>query len=285
MDRGVLAVLSAWENNPQVDFSRTVDNPRLFEFVKQVRYEDSVWTQPFGSGQDIVGAFRVQFAHLTADGLQLRRRLQGTPLRELRGLHGEALRLALEKPKGWEYLLFGRVLCDEIEASEYLLREYRLGLLFGPSEEAREREMARWLGRQSAEIRRTYEAASVLLNTALQEALGQPGEPGDVSDLVFVARQLGAAYRHAVEWSQRLKRAHIEEHFEPLVHEMSLFSDSLIEQIGSSGPELLTQVEDDLANLPGPDEPPRQLTFTLTFDVPNIDRYMEEFDKVMEMYE
>jgi hypothetical protein len=74
---------------------------------------------------------------------------------------------------------------------------------------------------------------------------------GNVADVVFVARQLGAAYRHAVEWSQRVKRAHIEEHFEPAVHEMSLFSDSLIEQIGSFGPDLLTRVEVALADLSG----------------------------------
>lgn len=232
-----------------------------------------------------MGALRVQFAHLTSDGLQWRSKLRGTPLRELRGLHGEALRLALEKPEGWEYLLLGRVLCDEIDASENLLREYRLGILLGPGEEAQERDMARWLGRQSVEIRRAYEAADTLINVALQEAQGQPGEPGDVADLVFVARQLGAAYRHAVEWSQRVKRAHIEEFFEPLVHEMSKFSASLIEQLGGVGPDLLSQMEHALANLPGPGEPPREIRITLTFELPNIDRYMEEFDKVMARYD
>lgn len=282
VDRGVLAVLPAWENSPEVDFSRTVDNPRLFEFVKQVRYVDSVWMLPFGSVQDIVGALRVQFAHLTSDGLQWRRRLQGTPLRELRGLNGKALRLALEKPDGWEYLLFGRVLCDEIEASEDLIREHEMGILLGPGEQALERDMAHWLGRQIQELRMTYTAADVLINVGLPKAWGAPGTAGDVTEIVFVARRLGAVYRQAVEWSQRVRRAHVQERFRPLVDEMSKFTDNIVEQIGNAGPEFLRQVEEGLANLPGPDDPPREIRITLTFELSNFDRYQAEFDRIME---
>ena len=285
VDRSVLSVLPVWKSNPEADFSGTVDSSRLFEFLEQVRSKDRVWTQPFGRAQDIVAALRVQFAHLTSEGLRWERRLRGTPPRELRGLHGEALRLALEKPDDWEYLLFGRVLCDEIEASGDLLREYRLGILLGPGEQASERDMPRWLGRQFAEIEKTYGAATTLTNVALQEALGQPGQPGDVSELVFVARQFGAVYRHAVEWSQRLRRSYVDERFENLVHEMAKSIDSVIEQVGSFGPELLRQVDEVLANPPGPGDPPRQIRITLTFELSNRDRIQEELDRLKEAYE
>ena len=286
-DRGVLAVLPVWKNNPEADFSGTVDSPRLFEFLDQVRSTDRVWTQSFGRAQDIVGALRVQFAHLTSEGLQWGRRLRGTPPRELRDLHGEALRLALEKPDAWEYLLFGRVLCDEIEASEDLLREYRLGILLGTGEQASggDLEMLRWLGRQFAELRRTYAAADTLINVALQEALGRPGEPGDVAALVFVARQFGAAYRHAVDWSQRVRRAHTSERFEVLTDLLSKLSQSLVEQVGGFGPNLLHQVNEALANPPGPGEPPPEIRITLTFELSGFARFREEFDRIMKEYE
>ncbi len=285
VDRGVLSVLPVWKRNPEADFSGTVDSPRLFEFVEQVRSKDRVWTQPFGRAQDIVAALRVQFAHLTSEGLEWGRRLRGTSSRDLRGLQGEALRLALEKPPGWDYLLFGRVLSDEIEASEDLLREYRFGILLGTGEQASEREMARWLMRRMGELRRTYEAATTLINVALQEALGRPGEPGNVEELVFVARQFGAVYRHAVEWSQRVRRAHVEERFEALVDSMSKLSYNIVEQVGGFGPELLRQVEGALANPPGPGEPPPEIRITLTFELSDFDRYEEEFDKIMEEYD
>src|SRR5215212_5539692 len=136
VDRTVTAVLPIWKSNPDADYSGRVDSVRLFEFVQQVRSEHRVWTQEFGRAQDIVAALRVQLAHLTADGLRWRLRLQGRTQRELKGLRGEALRLALERPEVWETRLFGQVLSDEIEASEDLLREHRLGILLGPSEEA-----------------------------------------------------------------------------------------------------------------------------------------------------
>ena len=193
VDRGVLAVLSAWESSPEVDFSRTVDNPRLFEFVRQVRYVDSVWTLPFGSVQDIVGALRVQFAHLTADGLRWRKRLQGTPLRELRGLQGEALRLALEKPKEREYLLFGRVLYDEIESSDDLLRDHKLGILIGTGElTPRDAGIGWWISAVISDLENTVHAADILINNALPQALRPLRPHGDVKELTFVAQRLAA---------------------------------------------------------------------------------------------
>jgi Domain of unknown function (DUF4062) len=98
VDRDVTAIPPVWRSNPDSDFSAAVDDARLFEFVEQVRSKDRVWSQEFGRAQNIIAALRVQFAHLMSQGLQWRMRLRGQPLHHLRGLHGEALRLALEQP-------------------------------------------------------------------------------------------------------------------------------------------------------------------------------------------
>jgi hypothetical protein len=282
VDRTVTAVLPVWKSNPDADFSGRVDSVRLFEFVEQVRSEDRVWTQEFGRAQDIVAALRIQFAHLTADGLRWRRRLQGRAQREFRGLHGEALRLALERPMAWEYRLFGQVLSDEVEASEDLIREHRLGLLIGPGQHAPSGDMTWWIQAQLAELENLVEAGTLLLNESLPEAFRPPGTPGDVTEIVFVARQLGAIHRHAVEWSQRVRRAHVPERFRPLVNEMAWFSDSIIERLGSFGPDVLRQVEEGLADLPEPGEEPKTIKITLTFELSNIEGYQEEFRRLME---
>jgi Domain of unknown function (DUF4062) len=282
VDRTVTAVLPVWKSNRDADFSGRVDSVRLFEFVEQVRSEHWVWAQEFGRAQDIVAALRIQFAHLTADGLRWRRRLQGRPQRELRDLHGEALRLALEQPKAWEYRLFGQVLSDEVEASEDLLRQHQLGILLGPGERAPSEGMGHWIGTQIAELERIVAAADILINQSLQEAFRPPGTPGDIAEIVFVARQLGAAHRHAVEWSQRLRRAHVPERFESLINEMAKFSDNVIEQLGNFGPNVLRQLEEGLANLPGPGEEPRVVTVSLVFQLSNFDSYQQEFRRLMQ---
>jgi Domain of unknown function (DUF4062) len=64
VEKRTLAALPLWEANPNVDFSVAVDDPRVFEFVRQLRTEDGVWTFEFETAQDIVGALRLQFAHV-----------------------------------------------------------------------------------------------------------------------------------------------------------------------------------------------------------------------------
>jgi hypothetical protein len=182
----------------------------------------------------------------------------------------------------WEYRLFGQVLSDEVEASEDLIREHRLGLLIGPGQHAPSGDMTWWIQAQLAELENLVEAGTLLLNESLPEAFRPPGTPGDVTEIVFVARQLGAIHRHAVEWSQRVRRAHVPERFRPLVNEMAWFSDSIIERLGSFGPDVLRQVEEGLADLPEPGEEPKTIKITLTFELSNIEGYQEEFRRLME---
>ena len=113
VDKRVAVVLRVWRSNPDGNFSAAVDDVRLFEFVEQVRSADRVWTHEFERAQDIIAVLRIQFAHLMLQGLRWQMKLRRQPQAALRGLHGEALRLALEQPKAWEYLLFGQVLCDD----------------------------------------------------------------------------------------------------------------------------------------------------------------------------
>src|SRR5215217_3451872 len=129
IDRRILAVLPVWRSNRDGDFSDVVDSNQLFEFVEQVRSTDLVWTHDFDRAQDIVSALRFQFAHLMQEGLRWRMKMRDQPLALQENLRGEALRLALERPKAWEYLLFGQVLSDEVAANADLRREHRLGIV------------------------------------------------------------------------------------------------------------------------------------------------------------
>jgi hypothetical protein len=141
--------------------------------------------------------------------------------------------------------------------------------------------MGRWLGAQLTELGNIANSANVLINEGLPEAWGAPGQPGNVAEIVFVARRLGAAHRHAVEWSQRIKRAYVEERFRPLVNEMSKFSDRIIEELGNAGPTFLRQIEEGLARLPGPGEEPLVINMTITFELGNLEGWQKELERLM----
>ncbi len=67
--KDVLGLLPIWKKNPDADFSSAVDDPRIFDFIDQVRGIDAVWTVGFDLAQDIVGALRHRFAELMTEGL------------------------------------------------------------------------------------------------------------------------------------------------------------------------------------------------------------------------
>jgi hypothetical protein len=278
IDRRILAVLPVWRSNPDGDFSDVVDSNQLFEFVEQVRSTDRVWTHEFERAQDIVNALRFQFAHLMQEGLRWRMRLRGQPLAFLEGLHGEALRLALERPEAWEYRLFGQVLSDEVAANASLRREHRLGIVVGAGEYIPPDEIARWILTQTNELSNLASSLDTLVNVALQEALRPSGTPGDATELVFVAKKIGSGYQHALEWSQRVRRTHVEDEYQQLLHEMSFWTDDMIEKIENFGPNLLRQIEQVLAS--PPTEEIQTIEASLVLAVSNMDRYNEEFRRV-----
>jgi len=215
-------------------------------------------------------------------GLQWRTRLRSQPLRLLTGLHGEALRLALERPKGWEYLLLGQVLCDEVEENEDLRREHRLGMLLGSGEQVAPESTGRWLMARLGELRNVAYSLDILVNRAWPEALREPGTPADVTEIVFVARKIASVHRHAIEWSQRVRKSNVEERFVLVRNELAQFSDSMIENIENFGPSFLRQVNEALATPIEEGEEQRVIEATLTIELSNLDRFSEEIDRLAE---
>jgi len=146
--RSVLDVLPIWQANPDADYSRVVDSPKLLKFVADLRDTKELWVCPFDTAEDICDVLRTQFAYLFMDALGLRLTLSkgGGLSPRFRDLTGPALRLLVERPPGWEYLLFTEVLDSGIESLADLKRDWQYRLALGPGTQTNPSEfMARVL--------------------------------------------------------------------------------------------------------------------------------------------
>ncbi|MGO9569107.1 MAG: DUF4062 domain-containing protein [Desulfomonilaceae bacterium] len=275
VDKQILAVLPVWQKNPEGNYSNVVDTPRLFEFVEQVRINDATWTFPFETAQDIVAALRVQLAYLFLDSLRVRNRLAGVSLPAFyETLTATAFRLALEKPKAWEYRLFFQTWVDEVELRGNLIREYEAGLRIGASDDVDAALAANWFQTRIKELEGLITSANHLMNVSAQEAFGARGEPGDPEAIVWTSHKLGEVFESLIDWTQRIRRARVQEPFDKVAVELSRFTDSAIERMRYFPRESLSAVNDALRNvLSGVRQ---TIEMTLVFRLSNVEPYLRK---------
>ena len=271
----VLAHLPTWKRNPNADFSATVDDPRIFEFIDEVRGKDAVWTVGFTLAQHVIVALRHRFAELMAEGLTfIRHRRDDPTFRTLSELHGKPLRIALEKPFGWQYKLFAELLQQELRSARALRHGQRLGITYGAFQWVSLSEVESWGRSRLAEVIALVQALDVIANRELPKALGTVEEPGDTDMVVRCTRQLGEIYREAIEWSRRVRRSTGEAWFEPLAQRMTSFADDVMKAVEVFGRFLSSEVEPWLLAVENGED--RDLVIKIDIDLPGAKVFSEE---------
>ena len=279
VEQSILSMLPVWRDNPTADFSSSVDTPRLFEFVESVQAQGRVWRFPFRTAQDIVNILRIQFAYLFYDALRVRLRLSGHALPDyFDSLTPQALRLALEKPRSWEYRLFFQSWIDEARHRKDLIKEYREGLTIRLAEPVAANQAARWMQTRMHELGGLVTSAGQLMNVSVQRAFGNPGVPGDVEEIIWVSKMLGMVLENSLEWAHRIRCADVEAPFDTLTKELALFADDLIGQLQTFPRTNLKAVEEalDRATL----ENPQEIQMTMKLKLSNHDAFNEKLAEI-----
>jgi Domain of unknown function (DUF4062) len=222
----ILHNLPVWKANPHADFSQVVDSTKLFAFVEGLRGEAGHWVYSFEDVSDIVETVRHQWALLFTDAMAQRERLRVAKLSpDLLGLEAPALQLLLEKPVGWEYRFFSRVLRSELEALAPIRRDLQYGLRLGPVVRLGDlQEIVRWTVSQLERVKRLVHSVTALTDIALKEALAPPGKPGNPDLLAYVARRIAEVVHQALRWTSEFASAFVDEDFERLLELTSNFS-------------------------------------------------------------
>jgi hypothetical protein len=279
VEKTVLALLPIWKQNPEANFSVAVDTSRLFEFVEYVRAQERVWTFPFETAQDIIGVLRRQIAYLFHDSLRIGLRLTGAELPDyLVSLGPRALRVALERPKAWEYRLFLQSWIDQVEHRRSQIKEYRSGLTLGPAELVPAANASAWIQTRLHELTGVVESANRLISLSAQEAFGAPGEPGNAEDIVWVAHMLGAVLDSLLTWARRIRCARLEPPFEAIGAHLALFVDDLVSQFETFPVDALRRLEEalGLASV----ENRQVIEMTMVFRLSNLEGFQREMESM-----
>ena len=279
--RSILEILPVWEKNPGGDYANVADSPKLFEFVSDLKKTGENWVFPFDTAQDIFDTLRTQLAYLFNDALELRLRAHrpsALPPRLLE-LQGAALRCVIERPYGWEYLLFGQVLQDELDALGDIKRDWQYGIAVGPGQALGTREFLIWVSGKMPEAIRISDNLKSAIERALPNALGPSGTSGDPLGILYVARTVATLYKNILEWKLDFNRIAVNDELKRLKSIASEACDSFAREIEQWCRRYNTEVPKALAASRTGDETKLDLTIRPT--VANLAEFTAEL-KIVE---
>ena len=209
----ILTLLPTWKANPTADFRHAVDTPKLFEFVDELRSKGQVWVFPFQTAQDVSGILRKQLSYLLCECLSLRTRLYPADS-AIQSLGPASLRIYVEKPSGWEFLVLAELMRELINSHDSKRMDLELGISFGSIVHLEDKKNAlSWISRKVSEILHIPNQISIALKTGLEKAVGPIGEAGDIRRIVHLATRFADGYIEMIEWTLEFRRVNVEDEF------------------------------------------------------------------------
>lgn len=285
VEKSILAILPVWEKNRDADFSNVVDNPKLFEFVSELRGKENIWVYGFENAQDIIGALRRQLGYLFYDSIKIRGKIHlNSFTKNVQQLEGKALKIIIEKPAGWEYLLLGEILEQSLNQYIELKRDLIYGLSFGEITRITEpHEIMDFISDRLNGLQRIIDNMNILFVSAIPDALGAPGEPGDEEKIIYVGKRLGVIYESLLKWGLEFKTLSVEEIWNGVVDAILKIGaspisdlDKYIHKYKSAMEKLILQPDNYLLTA----TEPGNLDLTLVLSPPDVEGYLLEMDKV-----
>jgi len=281
--RNVLDLLPIWRANPDGNFSSAVDSVSVFEFVSSFRDSGEVWVFPFDTAQDISATLRTQLSYLLSEGLDLRLKLQEVQF-GVDVLQPRALQLVMEKPKGWEYLLFAQVLGDEIAALHQKRLDVELKISFGQAYQIEELpDLTSWISAQLATMINTMSQIERAMNDGFIRAVGEPGEPGNAQRIYHLAKRIADAYEQLLDWTLQFYRVSAPDPFMKAIEHVSMLSSNALSEIESFASSLYETLQAHI-NSASSHAPGTVLNLTLTLTAPQTDELHAELHRLRMAY-
>lgn len=243
--KSILHNMPPWKDNPEADFSSVVDSVKLFEFVESLQDSGEGWVFSFENAQDIIEVLKKQLSYLFMDGLELRKKVRGSQLPEsLLALNSKAIQLVIECPFAWEYRFFSEVLSNEIDNLKDMRWDLKYNIRFGKVVPLVSlNDIVSWASNKIDELLSIVATSTDLVNTAYQDAIGEPGVPADLEHLVYVAKRIAETYKSAIEWTLEFKSVKIEDDFKRLIDLYSEFTNNVIQEIEELSERLHVELE------------------------------------------
>lgn len=251
IDKQLNSQIKIWESNKNGNFSNIIDNPKLFEFISEIYKESRQWIYTYESVKDITTTMKHQLSLIFSDGLIYKKISQTTGSSILdSNISTKALRVLIEKPYAWEYKFFAYVIKYEFDKLQKNRWDFKYGLFTTNIIKISPDEMLETISIKITEIIKLSNIMETLLNSTIQDAIGEEGESSDLGMIIYVSKQFASLYERFIAWALYFKTIHADETFKNLLKLLYELPKSILNDMDNFIEELYIKI----TNLPDVDD-------------------------------
>jgi hypothetical protein len=141
-------------------------------------------------------------------------------------------------------------------------------------------EIIEWVSGKCGEIQSFVQSGGSLINTALPKALGPPGKPGNVEEIVYVAKRLAEVYLRIIEWTIEFGCIQVDDEFSHLMELISRMSHNAIEEIEKFAIDYKQGIDDAMRQYEESKQP-QSFEVTCTLTCPDMTELNGEIRRLM----
>lgn len=284
VDKKILSILSLWRDNPTANYTSTVDNPKLFEFVDSFRNKDSLWSFGFESAKDIIDTLKNQLSYLFSDCLELRGKCIPKIGGNIYSLEGTALKTALLKPDLWEYKLLGQVLQLELSKLENYRRDCTYRISFMPPHHLKsDIDILDYLMMKGNQLLKVVDMLNTIIDDVIPKALGVPGVEGDGELIIYCAKRIIDIYKSVIDWIFDCRSIVTHNHDMGLIDSFCIFSESILNDIERFVYEYNDKIQNIPMNMPECEEP-IEISITLKLNTPDLTEFNNKLNRLKQRH-
>jgi len=270
-----------WRSNQQADFSSIVDNTKIFEFISAIYDEAHQWIYTYESVRDIKMTMKHQLCIIFSKGLSFER-ISNEPQYPIlqNNIPANAVRVLIEKPYAWEYKFFAYVLKGEFDKLQEHKWDYKYGIFDGHIFNRESSQLVDDISEKFNEISRYINVLGTVINSVIQDAIGEPGVPSDLKMMIYTSKRLAFIYERLVGWSLYFKTFHANKMFDHLLELLYELPKSALNSMDAFVDQLYIKI----TNLPDTDDKvERTVNCKCKLDSANLDEIGDELEKIQGM--
>ena len=279
-------LLPMWERNPNADYSHIVSNPKIFEFLADVRKKSGRWNFEFENAQDIKETLRKQLSILFQNSLELRKRIISSPYEDLyRKISSKALNIIMQKEEEYDIKFFMQVMQDGISECHDLKNDYQYSIILKPLHERHNLSDFFFWVTQKVDEMCSYINSLHNLSDAFKAFYKENCDESDLRGLHYVASTYVEFYANLLKWGTSVKGMVAPKECKHLMEILSGMPSSIIEEMEKYPIESMKKIAACIEKSKiGIIEKGDMIQFPFKMDIPDnfLTEYTEEFNRIKE---